>query len=66
MFDFIGALQPNCNRALDLVDRGIERPLSLGESLRLKYNSGLCPYCSCQKDKFNQKMQEYQDAKRAR
>jgi len=66
IMDFIGRLQPNCERALNLVETGISRPLTLTESVQLQYNRNLCPYCACKKEKFGQKMAKYQDVKRSR
>ena len=43
---------PNCSKALDLVERGCERDLSLRERVALKYHGRLCPFCACATGKF--------------
>lgn len=43
---FCGFL-PDCDKAMDLVDRGMERPLKGGERLALRYHSRTCPFCGC-------------------
>jgi hypothetical protein len=45
---------PNCQDALHLVETGIRRPLKLRERLALRYHQGLCLYCSCNRDKFDE------------
>ncbi|MDQ8199238.1 hypothetical protein QEH56_13800 [Pelagicoccus enzymogenes] len=52
---FYGALSsivPSCGPAMEMVERGQERPLKLGEKIVLLYNTPLCPHCNCNREKF--------------
>ena len=53
---------PNCTRAMELVELGCERPLSLRERLGLKYHGRLCPFCACATGKFESAMARMQEA----
>jgi len=43
---------PNCRMALHLSETGQQRPLKLVEKLLLHYHRPLCPFCACNKNKF--------------
>jgi len=43
---------PNCATALRLAQLGAERPLAWRERLALRYHGRLCPFCTCQEDRF--------------
>ncbi len=57
-----GKLLPNCFTALRLAEKGAEQPLSLSEKMLLKYNSPLCPHCSCSERPFRKAMQRLEAA----
>ena len=57
---------PNCSKAIDLVEAGIERDLSAMEKLKLKYNSRLCPFCACATGKFESAKTRMAEAEEAR
>jgi hypothetical protein len=57
---------PNCEKAIQLVETGIERDLSVGEKLKLKYNSRLCPFCACATGKFESMKTRMAEAEEAR
>ncbi|KAF0095312.1 MAG: hypothetical protein E1N59_807 [Puniceicoccaceae bacterium 5H] len=59
-------LLPNCHTALDLVERGCARDLSLKERMALKYHSQLCPFCSCKRYKLETMFEEMREAERRR
>lgn len=42
---------PNCRMALRLSERG-ERPLKWHERVSLGYHRPLCPFCACNRNKF--------------
>ena len=44
---------PNCDKAMQLAEAGIEKPLGLGERIALAYHGQLCPFCSCARGKFD-------------
>ena len=61
LFHFFGKLMPTCYRALDMAEKGCERPLSIKEKIVLKYNSRLCMHCNCAEERFKcltEKMKE--------
>lgn len=64
--NLIGKLLPQCTRALELVEAGIQRDLNPWEAISLRYHGNLCLYCSCKKDKFEQKKREMHRAKMQR
>ncbi len=53
IYDGIGALLPGCSTAMDLVEKGMERPLTLKERFTLAYNSPLCLHCNCNRERFD-------------
>jgi hypothetical protein len=57
---------PNCSKALDLVERGCARDLSLKERLALKYHGRLCPFCACATGKFEAAKARMREAEAAR
>ena len=57
---------PNCTRALELVETGCERNLSLKEKFALKYHGRLCPFCACATGKFESAMARMREAEAAR
>ena len=57
----VGCL-PSCHKAIDLVETGIERPLTFSEKLSLKYNSTLCPFCSCAAERIRMKKAQMAEA----
>lgn len=59
-------LLPNCHSALQIVETGIARDLSLKERLALRYHSQLCPFCSCKRFKLDTMLEEMREAERAR
>lgn len=59
-------LLPDCGTALDLAKTGSERPLKLHESLSLRYNSVLCLYCQCARERFDRSLGEMREAARLR
>ena len=66
VMDAVGVVLPDCGTALRLAKTGAERPLKLGERLRLRYNSRLCLYCSCKKEKFAEAMDAMREAEQTR
>ena len=67
VYGAIGLVVPSCAVALELVEKGKERPLKLHERLRLTYNSPLCLHCNSNRDKFDKerdKMREIQKERR--
>lgn len=61
--NLLGKLLPQCTRALELAETGIRRDLNPWEAISLRYHGNLCLYCSCKKDKFEQKKREMQQAR---
>ena len=57
---------PNCTKAMNLVETGIERDLTVTEKARLKYNSRLCPFCACATGKFESAKVRMQEAREER
>jgi hypothetical protein len=57
---------PNCTKALGLVERGIERELTLRERISLKYHGRLCPFCACATGKFEAAKARMAEAARER
>lgn len=57
---------PNCKDALELVETGIRRELSLREKLALRYHKRLCLYCSCNRDKFDELYEEMKQVRSKR
>ena len=57
---------PNCSKAIDLVETGIERDLTTMEKVKLKYNSRLCPFCACATGKFESAKTRMKEAEEAR
>lgn len=57
---------PNCGKAMELVERGCERPLTLTERIGLKYHGRLCPFCACATGKFESGMARMREAEAAR
>lgn len=57
---------PNCSKALELVERGIERDLKTSERIALKYHGRLCPFCACATGKFEAAKARMEEAARAR
>ncbi|MEO0452573.1 MAG: hypothetical protein AAFY98_00370 [Verrucomicrobiota bacterium] len=57
---------PNCQDAFELVEKGLARPLRLTERVALKYHSGLCLYCSCNREKFDEMMVELKSVEQGR
>lgn len=57
---------PNCGKAMDLVERGCERPLTLTERIGLKYHGRLCPFCACATGKFESAMARMREAEARR
>jgi|TARA_B110000495_G_C22547469_1_gene331479 hypothetical protein len=57
---------PNCDKAIALVEKGIEEPLTSGNKLSLKYHKRLCPFCGCNEGKFTSLLERYKavDAER--
>lgn len=53
---------PNCGKAMQLVETGCSRDLTLLEKLRLKYHGRLCPFCGCATGKFDSARNRYHDA----
>lgn len=51
-YGVLGAIVPSCGSAMEMVDRGKERPLKLTEKFVLLYNTPLCPNCNCNRQKF--------------
>ena len=66
IFNSLGKMMPTCYRALDLVEKGAQRSLSIKERLALKYNSRLCMHCSCAEDRFKSAMEKMKEAQKAR
>ena len=65
-YDGIGALLPGCSTALELVETGLERPLTLREKFVLFYNSPLCLHCSCNRDRFDEERLKLRELDRER
>lgn len=59
-------VMPNCDKAISLVEKGIEQPLTRGDKLSLKYHKRLCPFCGCNEGKFTALKERYEavDAER--
>ena len=57
---------PNCTKAMELVETGIQRELSLRERVSLRYHGRLCPFCGCAGGKFASARQRMQEAKAQR
>ena len=57
---------PNCEKAIELAEKGIGRELTAPEKLRLKYNGRLCPFCACATGKFESVMNRMKEAQEAR
>ncbi len=60
IYSVLGAVIPNCEDALRLVELGQERPLKLHERAVLVYNSPLCLHCNCKREKFDKERAKYQ------
>ena len=54
IYNAVGAVIPNCEPALRMVEIGQERPLKLKEKFVLLYNTPLCPHCNCNREKFKE------------
>lgn len=54
IYNAVGAVVPNCEPALRMVEIGQKRPLKLSEKFILLYNTPLCPHCSCNRAKFKE------------
>lgn len=57
---------PNCTRAVHLAETACERELSLRESIQLKYDRRLCPFCGCAAGKFASVEHRMQEARQQR
>jgi hypothetical protein len=57
---------PNCSKAMELVETGIERDLRLRERVALRYHGRLCPFCGCAAGKFASARQRMREAEAAR
>ena len=57
---------PNCTKAMNLVETGTSRELSLKEKIQLKYNSRLCPFCACATGRFESAKARMREAEEAR
>jgi hypothetical protein len=57
---------PNCGKAMELVERGCERPLTMAERIGLKYHGRLCPFCACATGKFESAMARMKEAESKR
>jgi len=57
---------PNCRAALRLSERGIERPLKWHERVSLVYHRPLCPFCACNRNKFECLEQRRQEVEASR
>lgn len=66
MLERICELLPNCGKAMELVEAGCERELSMAERLRLRYHGRLCPFCGCASGKFQSAMNRMRDAEQQR
>lgn len=53
-YGILSAIVPSCGPAMEMVERGKERPLKLGEKIVLLYNTPLCPHCNCNRQKFKE------------
>lgn len=54
IYNAVGAVIPNCEPALRMVELGQKRPLNLKEKFVLLYNTPLCPHCNCNREKFKE------------
>ena len=54
-------IMPNCGKAMSLVEKGIEQPLSASDKLALKYHGRLCPFCGCNEGKFSSLFERYKE-----
>lgn len=66
LMEWVCECLPNCAKAIDLVETGIERELTAMEKVRLKYNSRLCPFCACATGKFESAKVRMQEAREQR
>ena len=66
IYGFLGAVVPSCGTALELVELGQQRPLSLREKFVLKYNSPLCLHCNCNREKFDKERERMREIDRER
>ncbi|MFP4281001.1 MAG: hypothetical protein ACLFR7_10185 [Opitutales bacterium] len=57
---------PNCEKAVALVETGIERPLKPTEKVSLRYHQRLCPFCGCAEGKLTALRERYDAAERSR
>jgi len=57
---------PNCTRAMDLVETGIERDLSRRERLLLRYHGRLCPFCGCAAGRYASALHRMREAEAER
>ena len=66
VYDGIGSLLPGCSTALDLVEKGIEQPLTLREKFVLFYNSPLCLHCNCNRERFDIEREKLREIEKKR
>ncbi len=59
-------LLPNCRCALNLVEKGIERPLRPLEKVALWYHKPLCPFCACNQNRFEGLQRQLKKAEKER
>jgi len=62
---FNGCL-PNCDRAVELAERGEQKDLSVAEKTALKYNARLCPFCACSEVKVQTAIRKMEEAQTKR
>ncbi len=63
VLEWVNDTLPNCREALRLAELGSERPLNWRERLSLKYHSPLCPFCACNKFKFELAMKKLNETR---
>jgi hypothetical protein len=54
IYNAVGAVIPNCETALRMVELGQKRRLNFKEKFVLLYNTPLCPHCNCNREKFKE------------
>jgi len=57
---------PNCTRAMEIVETGIERELTTRERIALRYHGRLCPFCGCATGRFESALHRMKEAEAER
>lgn len=57
---------PNCTRAMEIVETGIERDLNARERILLKYHGRLCPFCGCAAGRYESALHRMEEAQSER